>query len=40
MARITVAKVQLRETGENVSELAFSLGFENMSYFSKLFKKK
>ncbi|WP_076379568.1 helix-turn-helix domain-containing protein [Filimonas lacunae] len=40
IALITVAKNKLRESGENVSEIAYSLGFENMSYFSKLFKKE
>jgi len=37
---IRVAKNRLRESGENVSDIAYSLGFENMSYFSKLFKKE
>lgn len=40
IALITVAKNKLRESGENISEIAYSLGFENMSYFSKLFKKE
>ena len=40
IALVTVAKNKLRESGENVSEVAYSLGFENMSYFSKLFKKE
>jgi len=40
IALITVAKNRLRESGENVSEIAYSLGFENMSYFSKLFRKE
>ncbi|MDN3549201.1 helix-turn-helix domain-containing protein [Mucilaginibacter aquaedulcis] len=40
IALITVAKNKLRESEDNVSEIAFSLGFENMSYFSKLFKKE
>ncbi|GAA4160679.1 AraC family transcriptional regulator [Chryseobacterium ginsenosidimutans] len=40
IALITVAKNRLRESSENVSEIAYSLGFENMSYFSKLFKKE
>lgn len=40
IALITIAKNRLRESGENVSEIAYSLGFENMSYFSKLFKKE
>lgn len=37
---INEAKNKLRASGENVSEIAYSLGFENMSYFSKLFKKE
>lgn len=37
---IQEAKNRLRITGNNVSEIAYSLGFENMSYFSKLFKKE
>jgi AraC-like DNA-binding protein len=40
IALIMVAKNKLRESSENVSEIAFSLGFENMSYFSKLFRKE
>lgn len=40
IALITVAKNKLRESEENVSEIAYSLGFENMSYFSKLFRKE
>jgi len=40
IALIAVAKNRLRESGQNVSEIAYSLGFENMSYFSKLFKKE
>lgn len=34
------AKNRLRVSDENVSEIAYSLGFENMSYFSKVFKKE
>jgi len=34
------AKNRLRVSNANVSEIAYSLGFENMSYFSKLFKKE
>ncbi|MEO3405511.1 helix-turn-helix domain-containing protein [Mucilaginibacter sp. CAU 1740] len=40
IALITVAKNKLRESADNISEIAYSLGFENMSYFSKLFKKE
>ncbi len=40
IALINVAKNRLRESDENVSEIAWSLGFENMSYFSRLFKKE
>lgn len=37
---IGVAKDRLRRSDEHVSEVAYSLGFENMSYFAKLFKKE
>jgi len=37
---IQEAKNRLRTSDSNVSEIAYSLGFENMSYFSKLFKKE
>lgn len=37
---INEAKNRLRASGCNISEIAYSLGFENMSYFSKLFKKE
>ncbi len=40
IALIGIAKKRLRDSGENVSDVAYSLGFENMSYFSKLFKKE
>lgn len=40
IALIAVAKSRLRESGGNVSEIAYSLGFENMSYFSRLFRKE
>jgi len=40
IALIAVAKNRLRSGGENVSEIAFALGFENLSYFTKLFKKE
>ncbi|WP_405520115.1 helix-turn-helix transcriptional regulator [Spirosoma sp. KNUC1025] len=34
------AKNQLRMNPQNVSEIAFALGFDNLSYFSKLFKRE
>ncbi|GAB3790807.1 AraC family transcriptional regulator [Spirosoma horti] len=37
---INEAKNRLRAYDDNVSEIAYSLGFENMSYFSKVFKKE
>lgn len=37
---INEAKNKLRSSDGNVSEIAYSLGFENMSYFSKIFKKE
>jgi AraC-like DNA-binding protein len=37
---INEAKNRLRSSDDNVSEIAYALGFENMSYFSKLFKKE
>ena len=37
---INAAKGKLRASGDNISEIARSLGFENMSYFSKVFKKE
>jgi AraC-like DNA-binding protein len=36
---ISEAKNRLIGDDESVSEIAYSLGFENMSYFSRLFKK-
>jgi len=40
IALIAIAKNRLRAGHENVSEIAFALGFENLSYFAKLFKKE
>lgn len=40
IALINEAKNRLKASGDNVSEIAYSLGFENMSYFSRLFKKE
>ncbi|QTE38368.1 AraC family transcriptional regulator [Mucilaginibacter gossypii] len=40
IALISVAKNRLRESGDHISEIAYSLGFENMSYFSRLFRKE
>ncbi|MBE9461364.1 helix-turn-helix transcriptional regulator [Dyadobacter sp. UP-52] len=37
---IAEAKNRLRSEDRNVSEIAFALGFENLSYFSKLFKRE
>lgn len=37
--RITRAKQMLAAGGRNVSEIAASVGFDNFSYFSTLFKK-
>ena len=40
IALINEAKNRLRKKDKTVSEIAFDLGFENMSYFSRLFKKE
>ncbi|MCS3794735.1 helix-turn-helix domain-containing protein [Niastella sp. OAS944] len=40
IALINEAKNRLRKKGKTVSEIAYDLGFENMSYFSRLFKKE
>jgi len=37
---ISEAKNRLIGEGKSVSEIAYELGFENMSYFSRLFKKE
>ena len=37
---ISEAKNLLRGRDQNVSEIAYSLGFENLPYFSRLFKKE
>lgn len=37
---IREAKNKLKTDGQRVSETAYELGFENLSYFSKLFKKE
>jgi AraC-like DNA-binding protein len=37
---INEAKNQLKGDGQNVSEIAYKLGFGNLSYFSKLFRKQ
>jgi len=38
--RLTEAKRLMRETSMNLTEIAESLGFESLQYFSRLFKKK
>jgi AraC family transcriptional activator of pobA len=40
IALINEAKNRLREKDKTVSEIAYDLGFDNMSYFSRLFKKE
>jgi len=40
IALINEAKNRLRKKDKTVSEIAYDLGFENMSYFSRLFKKE
>lgn len=40
IALINEAKNRLRKKDKSVSEIAYELGFENMSYFSRLFKKE
>lgn len=37
---ITEAKNRLTNNDQSVSEIAYALGFENLSYFSRLFKKE
>jgi len=37
---ISEAKNRLRGEDKSVSEIAYALGFENLSYFSRLFKKE
>ncbi|MVM28494.1 helix-turn-helix domain-containing protein [Spirosoma sp. HMF4905] len=37
---ISEAKNQLKSEDKSVSEIAYTLGFENLSYFSRLFKKE
>ena len=38
--RLTVAKSKLQSSEYNVSEAAYESGFTNLSYFSRLYKKK
>ena len=40
IALIAEAKDRLRKKDKSISEIAYDLGFENMSYFSRLFKKQ
>lgn len=40
IALINEAKNGLRKGNKTVSEIAYALGFENMSYFSRLFKRE
>jgi len=40
IALIAEAKDRLRKKDKSISEIAYDLGFENMSYFSRLFKKE
>lgn len=38
--KITEAKRQLIYTSHNINEIAYNLGFDDSSYFSRIFKKK
>ncbi|MFC3161625.1 helix-turn-helix transcriptional regulator [Chryseobacterium arachidis] len=40
LALISEAKNSLRLGNQTVSEIAYELGFENSSYFARLFKKQ
>jgi AraC-like DNA-binding protein len=40
IALINEAKNRLSDKTKSISEIAYSLGFDNMSYFSRLFKKE
>lgn len=40
LSLINEAKNRLRNQDQTVSEVAYQLGFDNLSYFSKLFKKE
>jgi AraC-like DNA-binding protein len=37
---INEAKILLKETDWNISEVAYSLGFDELSHFSHFFKKQ
>jgi len=37
--RITEAQKLLQETDQSISEIAFRVGFENLAYFNRSFKK-
>jgi AraC-like DNA-binding protein len=40
LSLISEAKNLLRNAEQNVAEIAYHLGFENTSYFTRLFKKQ
>lgn len=40
LSLIKEAKNRLRNQGQNISQIAYQLGFDNLSYFSRLFKKE
>ncbi len=40
IALITEAKNQIKISGQSIAEIAYGLGFENTSYFTRLFKKQ
>jgi AraC family transcriptional activator of pobA len=40
LSLISEAKNLLKENNQSVSEIGYALGFENLPYFSKLFKKE
>ena len=38
--RLKIALDRLRHTDDNISDIAYSVGFSNVSYFNRLFKSK